>query len=687
MSIATAINNAKQKIARAYQTVSDMGGTLPATQNLENLPTAIETVQSGGSGSITSLIDGSIDKVDTDASSIRGGAFANCTNLSEAFLRSPSKVNLSDTSIFENTPIASRNGIIYVPGELLEDYKNTITGSNNPNDFRVATKRSTLSSESIVDICFNGTNFVGISRRGYLSKCSDGLLWTTPVLTNLSSNLDWTSLVFYSDDTYVGLRKQSTTMSVIYSSNSVTSEGLPEFMQIGTVPNLISDNSWVKLCKGDSLVLGISQQGYLCYIRNPGSSNPTITSSSNTVLGSHQWISLAYNGSNYIALGEKGFIASSSDGLSWTTPVQNSNLRLQHDWKDITFARNQFVAITSDGYTSISKDGLNWTPPALISNLGGHKWEAISYGNDYLAVTSNLSYVSSTCGASIYNYASISEYELKNKFSTFSTPEKDYGISRLSGNEIMWTDMTYANGKFVLLGTHAQVSTSVDGLNWTPPSFANGDPTITGANAITTYGASGFYILTSSGIITTSSDGISWSRPTVVNVLANGNANWQTLTFGNSKFVALGWNTVFDPTIGKQCGYVATSTNGSNWSVSKVSQLNYGKWVSIAYGNSRFVALSYNGNFSVSENGIDWVQYRSTETTFDWNWYKLIFINNTFVAFSDHGNCVMSFDGINWYNRVWNDKLNPYSSWYGAFATDGSKVVGVSQDSYVTAPD
>ena len=56
MSIATAITAAQGKVSNAYTAVSNKGGTLPATQNLSNLPTAINSIPSGGSAPvITSL--------------------------------------------------------------------------------------------------------------------------------------------------------------------------------------------------------------------------------------------------------------------------------------------------------------------------------------------------------------------------------------------------------------------------------------------------------------------------------------------------------------------------------------------------------------------------------------------------------------------------------------------------------
>lgn len=50
MSIASAITAAQQRVANAYTAISGKGGTLPATQNLTNMPAAIESIPSGGGG-------------------------------------------------------------------------------------------------------------------------------------------------------------------------------------------------------------------------------------------------------------------------------------------------------------------------------------------------------------------------------------------------------------------------------------------------------------------------------------------------------------------------------------------------------------------------------------------------------------------------------------------------------------
>lgn len=50
MTIASAITAAQGRVADCYTSVETMGGTIPATQNLTNLPTAIESIPTGGGG-------------------------------------------------------------------------------------------------------------------------------------------------------------------------------------------------------------------------------------------------------------------------------------------------------------------------------------------------------------------------------------------------------------------------------------------------------------------------------------------------------------------------------------------------------------------------------------------------------------------------------------------------------------
>ena len=67
MSISSALVAAQGRVADAYTAISNKGGTLPATQNLANMPTAINSIPSGGSS----------EKYGADANTFLGDVDAN----------------------------------------------------------------------------------------------------------------------------------------------------------------------------------------------------------------------------------------------------------------------------------------------------------------------------------------------------------------------------------------------------------------------------------------------------------------------------------------------------------------------------------------------------------------------------------------------------------------------------------
>ena len=128
MSIQTAIQNAQQKVANAYTAISEKGGTLPATQNLSNLPAAIESISGGGGSFIgitrevsptgvfqmpaTSFIFSLPNNAkDISAYALRN-AFYGCTNLTSVDLSSLSTISGKDVLYYafnECTKLTSVN--------------------------------------------------------------------------------------------------------------------------------------------------------------------------------------------------------------------------------------------------------------------------------------------------------------------------------------------------------------------------------------------------------------------------------------------------------------------------------------------------------------------------------------------------------------------------------------------------
>ena len=101
MSIASAIQAKQQQIADSYSAVSDKGGTLPTTQNLTNLATAISSIPSGGGICIPREVKNGVFQMPTekftfslpsDATDVGRNAlqnaFQNCTGLTSVDLSS-----------------------------------------------------------------------------------------------------------------------------------------------------------------------------------------------------------------------------------------------------------------------------------------------------------------------------------------------------------------------------------------------------------------------------------------------------------------------------------------------------------------------------------------------------------------------------------------------------------------------
>jgi hypothetical protein len=129
------------------------------------------------------------------------------------------------------------------------------------------------------------------------------------------------------------------------------------------------------------------------YISTSTDGTTWTTPTQNADLGSHGWLDLAYDGTKFVALGGQGYISTSTDGTTWTQAVQDSNLG-NHAWNALAYDGSKFVALGYDGYISISTDGTTWTEATEDTNLGYSEWQALaSDGNKFVAL-SNSGYTS-----------------------------------------------------------------------------------------------------------------------------------------------------------------------------------------------------------------------------------------------------------------------------------------------------
>lgn len=173
MSIATAIQAAQQKVANAYSSVSSKGGTLPSTQNLSNLPSAIESIPSGSGGT------------EVDACALRG---AQSYIEGDKALLLPSDLFTKSTAILTQDETEYWRDIGYelgmsvggfcttqefdVDGRWGEHYYTHVTAKNDLEKFNVnivngtGSSRTTIYHRDNLNVAVKGAN-IGYYKDGY----------------------------------------------------------------------------------------------------------------------------------------------------------------------------------------------------------------------------------------------------------------------------------------------------------------------------------------------------------------------------------------------------------------------------------------------------------------------------------------------------------------------------------------
>jgi len=243
---------------------------------------------------------------------------------------------------------------------------------------------------------------------------------------------------------------------------------------------------------------------------------------------------------------------------------------------------NAFVALASGTATAeYSTNGITWS---AVSMPAVADWVSVAYGN-----VSNIGrYVALAQGGSTAAYS----------------PDGVNWTSSSLGEGGDWIDIAYGNNKFVAVSqsdssTSTRAVSSDGGVTWSVGSFA------TGATAIT-FGNNRFVVVEGnfSNAAAYSTDGVTWTTATLpANVDGSTESNWQDVTFGNGRFVA----------IADSAPGAAYSFNGATWFTATLPSNQ--DWRKITYGSGVFVALSHGETAASSEDGVSWTTRSSTVTT------------------------------------------------------------------------
>ena len=291
------------------------------------------------------------------------------------------------------------------------------------------------------------------------------------------------------------------------------------------------------------------------------------------------------NGTNTCVIAGGTFVEySTNGGKTWTTSP-NSNLQ---------YANINGLAYDGSTYLVASSSSQSGSSYTLYSINGGDSWiqgqqtsgasNGVATGNGkFISSTSDRFYIADTVGGTV--------------------PPTDWNVSFAHSNTGNGMTGAYGNSTFVLVWVNGNIMYSTDNAaSWTElPASTSG---ISSGVYDITFG-DGKFCLFDPKHSYTSTDGITWTKSD-----NEYSANWQGITYGKGKFVAVSHGH-------SNSDLIASSSDGLNWTMSKAPAETDSSiaFRSISYLSGtfdgvagRFLAFSDNrtpGQVWMSETGVD----------------------------------------------------------------------------------
>lgn len=214
------------------------------------------------------------------------------------------------------------------------------------------------------------------------------------------------------------------------------------------------------------------------------------------------WRAMCYGGGKFVALTQDGYVTTSTDGITWTTPTQNTNLGNNY-WWGLVYVNGTFYALGAYGRKSTSTDGVTWTANVTDSNFSGKGYfYSLIWDGTYFRAVGETGYIGTSSDWTNWTFTRPDElamagfatrcFGLAYNGSVYVVSLDNNKVST-SSDFVHWTERTqvfngtgvrrlcYDGEKFVAVSNpssgdliHWQVCVSFDGTNWGPARAIDG---------------------------------------------------------------------------------------------------------------------------------------------------------------------------------------------------------------------
>ena len=280
---------------------------------------------------------------------------------------------------------------------------------------------------------------------------------------------------------------------------------------------------------------------------------------------------ILFDGTNYVAVGDNGKVAKSTDLTTWTTQtVGTSSIK----WVSIAYGNSTYAIVSSTGERAKSTDLTTWTYQSSAISLNGRSVNIltdISYFNNKFILSGYIQ------AGTFINYPIIISTVDFSTYISLYPAEGDY----LNSYSHYYNSIS-ADNKYIFVGGYNNkgeilVTSDLD-------TFNRYQITSEKLNDIT-YNDGNYVVVGDDGCIATSTDLLSWNTQTV------GTNNWNSINYLNGLYIAVGDD-----------GCVAMSEDLSHWTISTVGSSD---WNNIINDANQFVNIG-NGVTTYTLPSTDW---------------------------------------------------------------------------------